>query len=95
MSDPLTSLDPPAPDFARMRPVAPLVTIGIPAYNRPHLLRETLASLAAQQNFADFEVVVCDDGELADTRLAVEQCGLSSIRYYVNQIGRASCRERV
>jgi glycosyltransferase involved in cell wall biosynthesis len=85
MSDPLTLLEPPAPDFARMRPVAPLVTIGIPAYNRPHLLRETLASLAAQQNFADFEVVVCDDGELAETHLAVEQCGLPNIRYYVNR----------
>ncbi len=81
----LSLLKPPTPDFARRRPGVPLVTIGIPAYNRPLLLREALASIAAQKDFADFEVVVCDDGELAETRLAVEECGVSNIRYYFNR----------
>jgi hypothetical protein len=44
----------PAPDFSPLRPRAPLVTIAIPAYNRPHLLKEALSSLAAQRNFDDF-----------------------------------------
>ena len=48
-------------------PDQPLITFGIPAYNRPQLLAETLASLAAQQGPADFEVVVCDDGGLPES----------------------------
>jgi glycosyltransferase involved in cell wall biosynthesis len=62
----------------------PLVSVGIPAYNRPELLRETLASLAAQEKFADFEVVVCDDLGLAATRAAVENSGLARVRYIRN-----------
>lgn len=40
---------------------APLVSVVIPTHNRPELLREALASVAAQ-TFTDWEVVVVDDG---------------------------------
>ncbi len=63
----------------------PLVTFAIPAYNRPALLRETLASLAAQEQCRDFEVVVCDDGGLAETRRVVKECGLPRVRFFLNQ----------
>ena len=51
----------------------PLITFGIPAYNRPALLAETLASLAAQTVPVAHEVIVCDDGGLAETAAAVSR----------------------
>jgi len=45
-------------------PATPLITFGIPAYNRPALLAETLASIAAQTASVPYEVIVCDDGTL-------------------------------
>lgn len=39
----------------------PAVSIIIPTYNRPELLREALDSIAAQ-TFRDYEVIVVDDG---------------------------------
>ena len=66
-------------------PDQPLITFGIPAYNRPQLLAETLASLAAQQGPADFEVVVCDDGGLPETAAAVAKYPADRFRYFHNQ----------
>jgi glycosyltransferase involved in cell wall biosynthesis len=40
----------------------PLITFGLPAYSRPELLAEALASIAAQTVAVDYEVVICDDG---------------------------------
>jgi glycosyltransferase involved in cell wall biosynthesis len=74
----------PPPDFARTRGCAPTLTIGIPAYNRPELLAETLASIANQRGSHSIEVVVCDDGDRAETRSAVEACAVANIRYFVN-----------
>jgi glycosyltransferase involved in cell wall biosynthesis len=75
----------PPPDFIRTVPRTPLITIAIPAYNRPHLLREALASIAAQRECDDFEVLVCDDGGLAETRRVVEAAALPRLRFYVNR----------
>ncbi len=61
------------------------ITIGIPSYNRPQLLGEALASIARQRDFADFEVVVCDDGGLPETRRVVEACGLRNLRFLPNE----------
>jgi GT2 family glycosyltransferase len=48
---------------------APLVTFAIPAYNRPALLAETLAGLAAlEAGGPPFDVLICDDGGLEETR---------------------------
>lgn len=38
----------------------PLISVCIPAYNRPAELRELLDSIAAQ-DFSDYEVVICED----------------------------------
>lgn len=59
---------------------SPLVTVGIPAYNQPALLRETLRSLANQERRDAFEVLVCDDLGLPETAAVVEASGLPSIR---------------
>ena len=45
----------------------PLTSFGIPAFNRPRLLAEALASIATQTASAGM-VVVCDDGNLEETR---------------------------
>lgn len=64
---------------------APLVTFGIPAYNRPNLLRETLASIFAQSDFDDFEVVVCDDGGLAETQAECSGFPPGKVTFHRNQ----------
>ncbi len=93
MTATLTLLEPPpsrakpaAPPPASIRTAArtPLITIAIPAYNRPHLLREALASIATQRGCDDVEVLVCDDGGLAETRRVVEAAALPCLRFYVN-----------
>ena len=51
----------------------PLITFGIPAFSRPPLLAEALASIASQTAAAEYEVVVCDDGDREEARrLAAE-----------------------
>jgi glycosyltransferase involved in cell wall biosynthesis len=63
----------------------PLITFAIPAYNRPHLLAEALAGIAAQQGAGDFEVVVCDDGRREENRRLVEQFAGGRGRYLPNE----------
>ena len=50
---------------------APLITIAVPAFNRPALLAEALASIAAQSSRVRIEVIVCDDGRMPQTQAAV------------------------
>src|ERR1044071_7848252 len=52
-------------------PSRPLVSVVVPSYNYGHLIRETLASLAAQ-TYDRWECVVVDDGSTDDTRAVVE-----------------------
>jgi len=61
----------------------PLITFAIPAYNRPHLLAEALAGIAAQRG-EDFEVVVCDDGNRVENRRLTEQFAGGRGRYLPN-----------
>jgi glycosyltransferase involved in cell wall biosynthesis len=63
---------------------APLVSFGIPAYSRPALLAEAIASLAAQTAELDYEIVVCDDGALPEARRAVERGPAGRCRYLPN-----------
>ena len=51
----------------------PFITIAIPAFSRPLMLAEALASIAAQTAQVDLEVIVCDDGRLPETRAIVQQ----------------------
>jgi glycosyltransferase involved in cell wall biosynthesis len=64
-------MDAASPLMFAMRIDAPLITFGIPAYNRPGLLAEALASIASQTR-GGFEVVVCDDGDSPETRRVAE-----------------------
>jgi len=79
----LASLDEP-PAYGRRRE-APLITFGIPAYQRPELLHETLASLIRQTGGHDFEVVVCDDGGLPATARVVAEFPADRFSLYFNQ----------
>jgi glycosyltransferase involved in cell wall biosynthesis len=50
----------------------PLVSVIIPVYNRPLLLREAAESVFAQ-TFSDFELILIDDGSGDDTPLTIEE----------------------
>lgn len=58
----------------------PVVSVIIPTYNRAHLLRRTLDSVRAQ-TFADFEVLVVDDGSTDDTEAVVTGYDDARVRY--------------
>jgi len=79
---PWAEADPPLSD---RREGAPLITFGLPAYNRPHLLSEALASIVAQTAAVDYEVVVCDDGQTEDNRRVVEQFPAARFSYRPNR----------
>lgn len=65
----------------RHREVGPDVTVVIPTYNRAEDLRRCLDSLVAQ-TYANFEVVVCDDGSTDDSgRVAADYADLLDLRY--------------
>ena len=63
----------------------PLISFAIPAYNRPHLLAEALAGIAAQRGSDDFEVLVCDDGRKEENRRLTEQFAGGRGRYLPNE----------
>jgi GT2 family glycosyltransferase len=71
---------------ARPRVPAPLITIAVPAYNRPDMLAETLASIAAQTARVSVEVIVCDDGRMRETRAVVERYRHAGYRYHRNPV---------
>jgi len=64
---------------------APLVTFGLPAYDRPQLLAEALGAIAAQTAAVDYEVVICDDGDLAAVRQLAAEFPGGRCRYYANR----------
>jgi glycosyltransferase involved in cell wall biosynthesis len=65
---------------------SPLITIAVPAYNRPGMLAETLASIAAQTATVPLEVIVCDDGRLPQTRVVFERFRRDGYRYQSNPV---------
>ena len=60
---------------------APLVTVVLPTRNRPHYLREALAS-ASRQSYGNMEVLVRDNASTTETRRVVESFSDSRIRYF-------------
>ncbi len=63
----------------------PRVSVVIPAYNEPGFLAEALAGVAAQ-TFADFEVIVIDDGSPRDLTSALDAAaGLGDRLRFVRQ----------
>jgi glycosyltransferase involved in cell wall biosynthesis len=63
---------------------APLVTLGIPTYNRPEALARVVSELLAQ-SYANIEIVVADDGDSKRTREALGPL-LERIRYLPNPV---------
>ena len=51
---------------------ASLISIIIPTYNRAHLLKETLDSVA-EQTYQNWECIIIDDGSTDDTEIVVEK----------------------
>jgi glycosyltransferase involved in cell wall biosynthesis len=73
---------------------APAVTVGIPTHNRAGLVGEALESVLAQ-TFADYEIVVVDNGSTDDT-VAVLEPYRGRIRYvWQENAGRAGARNRL
>jgi glycosyltransferase involved in cell wall biosynthesis len=58
----------------------PLVTVGIPTYNRSVWLKESIESVLAQ-TFQDFRILVSDNGSTDDTPEVVRSFGDSRIDY--------------
>ena len=76
-----------ARDYSHPAPVRakpPLITIAVPAYNRPSLLNDTLASIAAQTAGAKLEVLVCDDLGNPENRAVVERFPADTFHYSAN-----------
>jgi glycosyltransferase involved in cell wall biosynthesis len=59
---------------------SPLVTVGIPTYNRSGWLKESIESVLAQ-TFQDFRILVSDNGSTDDTPEVVQRFGDSRIDY--------------
>jgi cellulose synthase/poly-beta-1,6-N-acetylglucosamine synthase-like glycosyltransferase len=51
-------------DYKRSSSSAPDISVILPTHNRPHLLKEALASLCEQQG-SSFEVIVINDAGCA------------------------------
>jgi alpha-1,6-rhamnosyltransferase len=72
----------------------PLITVVIPTYNRAPLVGEAIASVLAQ-DFADYELVVVDDGSTDNTGQVVKDVGGDRVRYlYQEQAGGPAARNR-
>ncbi|MFI5843305.1 glycosyltransferase family 2 protein [Catenuloplanes sp. NPDC051500] len=70
----------------------PLVSVILPHYNRAHLLRITLAALAAQ-NYAPIEVILSDDASTDDSRQVAASMGTTVVHSPVNR-GPSAARNR-
>jgi hypothetical protein len=57
----------------------PIVSVIIPTYNRLALLREAVDSVRAQ-TFADWELIIADDGSTDETRPYLERLTLEDVR---------------
>jgi len=62
----------------------PLVSVVIPTYNRRDLLLETIESVIAQ-TYANWELIIADDGSTDDTKAAVQSFHDNRIRYYYSR----------
>jgi glycosyltransferase involved in cell wall biosynthesis len=63
------------------------VTVSIPTFNRPDLLKETIESVWAQEGFDDYEVIIVDNASSSENVAKVLDFLRSSphpVRYYLN-----------
>ncbi|MGV0024934.1 glycosyltransferase family 2 protein [Phormidesmis priestleyi] len=61
-----------------------LVSICIPTYQRPELLRQAIVSCLVQ-TYSDIEIIVCDDSKDDASEQMVNSLNEEKIRYYRNQ----------
>lgn len=66
------------------REIMPTVSVIIPAYNQGHYLEKAIQSVL-NQTFADFEIIVVDDGSTDDTRQVVAGFSDPRVRYVYQQ----------
>ena len=77
--------------------MTPLISIIIPAYNRAHLISETLDSILAQ-TFKNWECIIVDDGSTDKTKEVVSEYvdKDSRFHFYTRPVGKIkgpnSCR---
>jgi glycosyltransferase involved in cell wall biosynthesis len=70
----------------------PFFSIVIPAYNRAHILAETLQSVLVQ-TFTNWEVIVVDDGSKDNTKEVMQALVSEKIKYvYQNNAERSAAR---
>lgn len=71
--------------------ISPFLSIVVPTYKRPGLLKETLESIVSQRGFEDYEIVVVDNEgtacieEISETEKVITEIDNSRIRYYQNE----------
>lgn len=65
----------------------PVITIAIPTYRRPDLLKETIDSALNQKDFYDYEVIVVDNDDSInfETQKLIESYNDDRILYYRNE----------
>ncbi len=65
----------------------PFLTIAIPTYKRPALLKDALSSALNQEQFDDYEVIVVDNDQTAGSETEKMLCGpaFTKFRYYKNR----------
>ena len=68
---------------------SPFFSIIIPTYNRAHVLGRTIDSVLSQ-SYADFELIIVDDGSTDKTNQLVESYEDERIKYYMISHGERS-----
>lgn len=66
--------------LGRQPPGAPLVSIIMPTFNRAYVIAEAIQSVV-EQSYANWELLVCDDGSMDKTQLVIDQFKDARIRY--------------
>jgi glycosyltransferase involved in cell wall biosynthesis len=62
----------------------PIVSICIPTFNRPRLLKEAIQS-CLNQTFSDFEIIITDNSANDDSRTIVREFSDVRLRYFKNE----------
>src|SRR4030042_1812239 len=72
-------------------PPPPKVSVIIPTYNRAHFILEAIQSVLAQ-TYADYEIIVVDDGSTDNTKDVLRTYGDKLKYFYQNNRGPAAAR---
>lgn len=68
---------------------APLITIAIPTYKRPELLKKALDSAVNQLEFDDYEIIIVDNDDFQkknETQILIESYKKDNMFYYKNKM---------